>query len=750
MNKRRWLRVFFYLNVIIVVAMIAYKLYLNISTPEFSALHSQQVADISEKIEGSDGYSFAVVGNIENSVGIFEQRIIPQLNQSNIDFVVSAGNAVAGGGEDKYRAINGTLANLEKPYLLTFGENEYSEFGSFRFYDHYGPHFFSFQAADSRFIFLDATEKTPWQWQLRWLKDLLSRDSSANRFLFVGKPVIEPKKEFIFSDREDYLQPQEFRQELMKVLQRHRIDRVFSANVAIYSEQQRNDTTFITTGGAGGFVLNQDNSFYHYVKVNVSKEQGVEHQVVNMPVGQHPVLKQLESFWFFIYSLFYVGYVNFLLLLCLLLAVSIKLYNLVFVGKSYYPNYDIDATPWQNRKLKVAMFTNNYLPFIGGVPISIERLRYGLSQLKDSVLVVAPRYRKKTKQENRVIRMPSLFSFGEKSEFRFANIFSGFVRKKVKQFKPDIIHSHHPFWIGSLGVYMARRLKIPVVYTYHTRLEHYAHFVFLPGSLFRNIIAHFLVRRFANKCDSVVVPTQATEEYLRMIGVTSSIYIQPTGIEFERFKQIDEAAVLRLKKQQNIGEETVFVSVARLSNEKNIDFMIEALAQLKRQTAKPFRFLMIGDGHQRQRLQQKVDQLGLSDQITLVGSVPPEEMADWYQLGDVFLFASQSETQGMVILEAMAAGLPVVAVRSSGIDDVVKDGVNGYKTPADQRLWLKKVALLLSDSEHRGQLGKQAVECAKSHSVESFSLAIRSVYAETLARYHQKGEVKDPAAEMKQ
>ncbi|MGM0481512.1 MAG: glycosyltransferase [Pseudomonadota bacterium] len=743
MNKTSWLRLFFYLNVTIVTAMVAYKLYLNVATPEFSALHSKQVAEISNKIERSDDYSFAVVGNIENSVGIFEQRIIPQLNQSDIDFVISAGNAVAGGGEDKYRAINGTLSNLQKPYLLTFGENEYSEFGSFRFYDHYGPHFFSFQAADSRFIFLDATGKTPWQWQIRWLEDLLSRDPSGKRFLFVGKPIIEPEQEFILADSEDYLQPDEFRRALLNILQQHPVDRVFSANVAVYAEQQRHDTAFITTGGAGGFVLNQDSSFYHYVKVTVSKEKGIEHQVVDLPVGQHPVLKQLESFWFFIYSLFYVGYVNFLLLLCLFLAISIKLYNLVFVGKSYYPNYDVDATPWQKKPLKVAMFTNNYLPFIGGVPISIERLRYGLNQLKDSVLIVAPSYRKKSKHENNIVRMPSLFSFGEKSEFRFANIFSGFVRKKVKQFKPEIIHAHHPFWIGSLGVYMARRLKVPVVYTYHTRLEHYAHFVFLPGSLFRNIIAHFLVRRFANKCDSVIVPTQATEEYLRMIGVTSAIYIQPTGIEFEHFKQVDEAAVQQLKQQQNITDETVFVSVARLSNEKNIDFIIEALAQLKKQTEKPFRFLMIGDGHQRQRLQNKINELQLQEQVTLVGAVPPHEMANWYQLGDAFLFASQSETQGMVILEAMAAGLPVVAVRSSGIDDVVKDGVNGYKTPADQLLWLEKVSLLLTQPEHRQLLARQAVDCAASHSVETFSRAIRAIYAETLARYHHTADDKD-------
>ncbi len=333
--------------------------------------------------------------------------------------------------------------------------------------------------------------------------------------------------------------------------------------------------------------------------------------------------------------------------------------------------------------------------------------------------------------------MPSIFSFGEKSEFRFANIFSSAVRKKVKAFKPDIIHVHHPFWIGSLGVYMARRLKVPAVYTYHTRLEHYAHFVFLPGSLFRNIIAHFLVRRFANKCDAVIVPTDSTEEYLRMIGVTAPTYVQPTGIEYDRFQHVEPAQVEKLKKRLKIKDETVFVSVSRLSNEKNIDFMIDALAELKKNTDKAFRLLIVGDGHQKQRLQAKIDELGLTQTIQLVGSVAPENMANWYQLGDAFLFASQSETQGMVILEAMAAGLPVVAVRSSGIDDVVEDGFNGYKTPAKQAVWLERVERILNDESLRKELSDNAESFAKAYSVERFSQDVRHIYAETLARYHE-------------
>jgi len=384
------------------------------------------------------------------------------------------------------------------------------------------------------------------------------------------------------------------------------------------------------------------------------------------------------------------------------------------------------------------MFTNNYLPFIGGVPISIERLRRGLEALGDKLLVVAPSYKDQPENEDHVVRVPSLLAMGEKREFRLANIFLARIRKAVKAFRPDIIHLHHPFWLGSLGLFMARRLKVPAIYTYHTRLEHYAHFVPLPGMLFRNLISHALIKRFANKCDGVIVPTYSTEEYLRMIGVKTPTYVQPTGIEYQRFQEVNEDDIQRLREQQGLSNEKVFVSVSRLSNEKNIDFMIEAIDSLRSETEVPFRFLMIGDGHQRDRLQQKIEDLGLQEHFTLVGAVPPDEMATWYRLGDAFLFASKSETQGMVILEAMAAGLPVVAVRSSGIEDVVRHGYNGFKTPERQDKWGQAVKRLLEEDSLREELAKQALEFAEEFSVEQFATDVRTIYASTLALAEKK------------
>lgn len=733
MIRRNPLKLLFYLCLLLVLALVGYKVYLNFFKQDFEALHSEQVERIYQRTPPGAGIRFAVVGNINNSVGIFERRIIPELNSTNLDFLVSAGNAVSGGGEDKYRALQGTLSHLELPYLLTFGHNEHADFGSFRFYDHFGPHFYSVRTGNTRLIFLDSTGKTPWVWQMRWLRDLLANDTSNSHILFVGHPPLKPGTPVLFDDEDDYLQPDEFRSELLDIIRSHNIDLVFSANASLYDEQQIGDTLFITTGGAGGLVLNTEDSFYHYVDVAVSADGDVQHQVKRLEVGQHPLWKHLESFWFFIYSLFYTGYLNFILILSVFIALTIKLYQLIFVGKNYYPDYDLDPTPWLDKPMRVAMFTNNYLPFIGGVPISIERLRKGLEQLNDDTLIVAPRYKDQPEQETSVIRVPSLLAMGENREFRLANIFLRRIRKQVRAFRPDVIHLHHPIWLGSLGLFMARRLGIPAIYTYHTRLEHYAHFVPLPGMLFRNLISHALIKRFANRCDSVIVPTYSTEEYLRMIGVTTATFVQPTGIEYERFQSVDDNQLQALREKLELTDQKVFISVARLSNEKNIDFMIEAIDRLRKETRVPFRFVMIGDGHQRERLQKKIEGLGLESHFYLAGAVPPEDMALWYNLGDAFLFASKSETQGMVILEAMSAGLPVVAVRSSGIDDVVRDGQNGFKTPENQGRWIACARQLLEDDELRESLSHKARSFAADYSVAQFAQDVRTIYATSLA-----------------
>ncbi|PVY75792.1 glycosyltransferase involved in cell wall biosynthesis [Tamilnaduibacter salinus] len=739
MIQRRSLKALYYLCLLAVAGLLGYKVYLNFFEPEFEAVHAEQVERLHSALEGKTSFRFAVVGNINNSIGVFERRIVPMLNSTDPAFVVSPGNAVSSGGEDKYRAIHGSLGYLDMPYLLTFGDNEFSNFGSFRFYKHFGPHFWTVQVANSRLIFLDSTGKTPYRWQLRWLGDLLRSDTSKHTFVFLGHPLRKPDADPLFDYEDNDLKPDAFRQALIEQFEAHQVDVVFSANLPLYDSQTVNGVRYITTGGGGGLVMNNDTSFYHYLTVTVTPEDiGLE--LHKLDIGQQPILKTLESLWFFVHSLFFVGYLNFILILCFFIALAIRLHALVFVDRDYYPDFDLDPSPWQQRTLRIAQFTNNYLPFIGGVPLSIDRLHRGLKQAGDKVRIVAPRYRDQPQPEEEpdVIRVPSILAMGENREFRLANIFLRRIRRQIKDVNPDLIHVHHPFWLGSLGLWIAKIMRVPVVYTYHTRLEHYAHFVPLPGRLFRNLISHALIKRFANRCDGVIVPTYSAEEYLRMIGVKSLTFVQPTGIEYDRFRAVSHSAVESLRQELGIGDEHVFVSVSRLSTEKNIDFMIDAIASLREKTDHRFRFLMIGEGHEHARLAERIRDKGIEGCFTLVGAVPPDRMPVYYSLGDSFLFASKSETQGMVILEAMAAGLPVVAVRSSGIDDVVRDGYNGFKTPEKIGPWRDSALRLMSDEPLHQTLSANALSFSKDFSVDHFARDVHGIYAEVLADFHKK------------
>lgn len=732
------LKLAFSLTLVAIVILLGYRLYLALFETSYHDVHAVQIQRIQQQAHGNRNrdWHFAVVGNINNSIGLFERKMIPRLNHAGLDFVVSAGNAVSGGGEDKYRALYRSLSHLDMPYLLTVGEKESEGFGAANFYQHFGPYFYSFRAGNSQFLFLDGSRPYNQAFQLHWLEQRLQETAALHRFVFIGYPLYPASNRSPLDFQRQYLPGRDFRDRLHTLFRTYGVDAVFSSNLHLFDEQTRDGVRYVVTGGAGGLVLNNDTSFYHYVDVT-THGKNLSIAVQRVDIGQHKVFKTLESLWLFVHSLFYVGWLNFLLVLGLLALLAIKLYSSIFVDRDYYRRYDADASKWQGQALRIAMVTNNYLPFIGGVPISIDRLRRGLQQRGHRVRIIAPGYPGQDDRGVDVVRIPSLRTRAGRSEFRVANPLSRRMGRGLKSFTPDLIHIHHPFWLGWTAQWQARRLGVPTVFTYHTRLEHYSHFVPLPGPLFRNLIAHAAVRRFANRCHGVIVPTESAEEYLRVIGVTVPIHVRATGVDLACFQTPRPRTVERLRRRYGIQPgDRVLVSASRLSQEKNVDFLLAATDVLRRRSTQAFRCLIIGEGEERQRLQDGIHKLGLAEVVTLVGAVPPDDMAGYYQLADVFVFASQSETQGMVILEAMAAGLPVVAVRSSGIDDVVQQGRNGYKTAADIDQWVAAAQCLIEDDALRARMARCAADTASRHTVDRFAAQVSATYVQVLAQYH--------------
>ena len=396
--------------------------------------------------------------------------------------------------------------------------------------------------------------------------------------------------------------------------------------------------------------------------------------------------------------------------------------------------------------MSIAMLTNNYKPFVGGVPISIERLSEGLRNLGHEVYVFAPSYENQA-EEPYVIRYRSRKK--RLRDFIVPDMFDSIIKKKFEEIPFDLIHVHHPMLMGYVAHYLGRKYDIPVVYTYHTRYEQYLHYFkvyqmlqkhahktkFSPVYKLEDLIlesceslilpAHN--RIFMNQCDLIFAPTQSIKRYLESLGVLTNIEILPTGIAEENFT-FDQEKKAMIRHTYLGDKKFLFCTVSRLELEKNLAFILEGLELLKERVGDCFRMLIIGDGSQKEELVAMAQEKGLEENVVFCGSISHKEISNYYHACDLFLFASQSETQGIVLLEAMAAGLPVVAVSASGVNDVVQHGINGFRTTLDARQWSDRVACLIENDELRKKMREKALQVAKGYHVNSIAYLAQTYY----------------------
>ncbi|MCK5098178.1 MAG: glycosyltransferase, partial [Desulfobacteraceae bacterium] len=639
---------------------------------------------------------------------------------------VSVGNAVYDGAEGKYRLLYRGLSKLDIPYVLAVGHNEAEDFGAGKFYRHFGPYFFSFHLENAYFIFLDSTGQTSWKSQLRWLRqELITAEKYPYRFVFMGSSLISLPD---FDPEEiQYITDENLARTLQRLFSFHRVTAVFSSGYPVYHDNVVEGVHYIISGGGGGLLLDlQEN--YQFVKVSVGPDQMI---FENVPVPERLGLfrEKFEILKLFFHSFFYMSILNSLLFLSLISLAGLKVYELIIRQEHLYRDFSIDDGLFLKSRLHVAMFTNNYLPFIGGVPLSINRLYRQLVRTGSIVKLFAPKYpnQRTDTEDGSVFRCPEFF-LKRINKFPVANIFSPKIQSVFKAFDCDLVHVHHPFWLGRKGLRLARKRGIPVVFTYHTRLEKYTHYIPLPGGALKNLAVHFMIKRFANKCDAIISPTASTEEYLRNLGVSALIETIPTGISIEDYKRWTGEQVLDLRRQYASPGDHLLISVSRLAKEKNLDFLINGLAKVKKRSRIPFKCLLVGDGPEKERLEQKVIDSGMENMIIFTGNLVPNEVIRCYLAADLFVFASTSETQGMVLLEAMAGGCPVVAVRASGVYDVVKDGYNGFKVLESTDKWAQMVTTILADSHQLTTLSKNSQVFAKNYSVENITEKILKLY----------------------
>lgn len=401
--------------------------------------------------------------------------------------------------------------------------------------------------------------------------------------------------------------------------------------------------------------------------------------------------------------------------------------------------------------MRIAMLTNNYKPFVGGVPISIERLSQALRELGHEVYIFAPSYENE-EEEPFVIRYRSRKK-KLKGEITVPDIFDSTIKEKFSMINFDVVHVHHPMLMGYVAQYLKMKYNIPIVFTYHTRYEQYLHYIKpyevlerhsnkVKNPIIKSVEKKFVCRGmetlvtihnriFTNCCDLVFAPSSSIKKYLKEKGTMTEVKVIPTGLQNEDF-EYDYERAKTIRNKYLDGKDYLFCTVSRLEKEKNIPFLLKGLERFKEKKGDCFKFLIVGDGSQHNELIKETERLGLRDNIIFCGRVEHKEIRNYYHACDLFLFASQSETQGIVLLEAMAAGLPVVAVHASGVCDVVKDGINGYMTGMDVNEWEEKIEQILDIQSIKEKMKQNAILEAKGYLSINIAKTVVEYYSNLL------------------
>jgi len=371
--------------------------------------------------------------------------------------------------------------------------------------------------------------------------------------------------------------------------------------------------------------------------------------------------------------------------------------------------------------MKIGFFTDTYTPQINGVVTSIESYRKELEKRGHLVFVFAPTPKQK-KDSKKIIRFPSV-KFIFQPEMRIALPYSLEALRLLEKIKLDIIHSQDPFSIGLFGLWMAKKFKIPYVHTYHTLYPEYVHYIW--ETRLTKKIAKRLSKDFCNQCDLVVAPSTKIKKYLKLWGVKKPLEILPTGIELDEFK-IDLGAVANFREKYKIlTQEKILIFVGRLGKEKNIELLIKSLKLIKTPGVK---LLIIGDGPHKPKLQSLIKKEGFENKVSLTGYLPRKEVVAALRASKIFVFSSKTETQGLVVAEAMAAGLPVVAVSDLAIADMVKDKKNGFLVKSSAREMAKKIDKLLTNQKLYGRMSRASKNLAKNFSAEKQTKKLEKIY----------------------
>lgn len=392
--------------------------------------------------------------------------------------------------------------------------------------------------------------------------------------------------------------------------------------------------------------------------------------------------------------------------------------------------------------MRILMISDVYFPRINGVSTSTQIFREELLRRGHKVTLIAPHY-PNCAQEDDVIRIPSRQVLFDPEDRMMKSQEVMALLPMLRSENYDLLHIQTPFIAHHLGVKLAAALNIPSIETYHTFFEEYLfHYVpFVPKAWMRSL-ARYFTRKQCNAVDSVIVPSNAMCEILEHYGVTTSMKIIPTGMELDKFHGCNGAA---FRQRYHIPAQCpTLVHIGRVAHEKNIGFLLHMLQQL-RKSIPDILLIIAGEGPALSHLRKQTVKLGISNNVLFVGYLSrADALLDCYCAGDAFVFASRTETQGLVLLEAMALGVPVVSTAVMGTKDILQPRRGALVSPENPQQFAENVKRLLQNEFLRKRLSKEARDYVKEWSAPMMAERLLEYYQRLVHTRKQKQQPQQP------
>ena len=380
--------------------------------------------------------------------------------------------------------------------------------------------------------------------------------------------------------------------------------------------------------------------------------------------------------------------------------------------------------------MKILLTSDTYENQINGVSCSVITLRDELRKKGHDVRVLTLSKDSESKMEKTDYLIGS-FPVPFYPDTRQTLHFKDKLIKEIIKWKPDVVHIQTEFSIGKIGKKIAKECNAPIINTSHTLYEDYTTYV-IPSKKLGKVIARKFTRSSYGSSSAVIAPSEKIKKLLIKYGIKAPIHIIPTGIDLDRFKKkVHLIEKSTLKAKLNIPSKAkIIVSIGRIAKEKNLDEIISYMPDLIEKD-KNIIFLIGGDGPYKKQIEKQVKELGIEKYVRFVGMIPPKNTYKYYQLADLFVCASTSETQGITYIEALACSLPLVCRYDECLDGVVENGKNGY-TYKNKAEFIKSVEKILHNPLLHHKLKSNALSSSKKFSKEKFSDDVEALYKKVL------------------